>query len=148
MQLENEIRNIIEAKCEDYFLGVTDLSVSNNPKINQYEPLIAEYPRAISFGITLPYFLDNPFRISKLYKKTNCHLKSIASRLSHLLESKGYNAFSVPKSEIKEDGSFISLHNLAANMADMGKISKNGLIVTPQVGSSVNWGTVLTDAFF
>lgn len=146
MQLENEIRNIIEAKCEDYFLGVTDLSVSNNPKINQYEPLIAEYPRAISFGITLPYFsLDNPFKISK---KTNCHLKSIASRLSHLLESNGYNAFSVPKSEIKDDGSFISLHNLAANMADMGKISKNGLIMTPEVGSSVNWGTVLTNASF
>jgi hypothetical protein len=118
MQLENEIRNIIEAKCEDYYLGTTDLSMSKNPMINQYGPLIAEYPRAISFGITLPSFVDNPFKISKIYKKTNCHLKFITSHLSHLLENKGYKSFPVPKSGKIDDGNFISLHNLAANMAN------------------------------
>ncbi|MGB9937221.1 MAG: 4Fe-4S ferredoxin [Methanobacterium sp.] len=149
MQLEEEIRTIIEKESEDYFLGTADLSVSSDPKICQYGSLITEYPRAISFGITLPCI--NTYKsfkdYSKIYKFTNCKLRSISSHLSNLLENKGYKAFPVPKSKIV-DVTFTSLHNLAANMANMGKVEKNGLIVTPEVGYGVNWGTVLTDASF
>lgn len=147
MQLEVEIRNIIEKECEDYFLGTADLSVSEDPMIYQYGPLITEYPLAISFGITLPYMATyNLFKdYSKIYKHTNCKLRSISTELSNLLENKGYKAFSVPKSKIV-DLTFTSLHKLAANQANLGKIEKNGLLVTPKVDTGVNWGTVLTDA--
>lgn len=147
MQLEGEIRNIIERECEDYFLGTADLSVSKDPMIEQYEPLIAEYPRAISFGITLPYtYSYKSFKdYSNIYKHTNCKLKAISTRLGNLLENNGYKAFSVPKSKIV-DVTFTSLHNLAANQANLGQIDRNGLLVTPEVGPGVNWGTVLTDA--
>ncbi len=147
MELEDEIRNIIEKECEDYFLGTTDLSVASDPIIDKYGTLINEYPRAISFGITLPNISPNKSFInySKIYDRTNCKLRSISSHLSHLLEDKGYKAFPVPKSKVV-DLTFTSIHNLAAKMADMGKIENNGVIITPEVGYGVNWGTVLTDA--
>ena len=44
-----------------------------------------------------------------------------------------------------EDNNFISFHTIVANLADLGRI-ENGMLITPEVGSSVNWGTVLTDA--
>ena len=62
MQLEDKTRNIIERECEDYFLGVEDLSLTNDPVILQYKTLLNEYPRAISIGITLPFFKDNSRR--------------------------------------------------------------------------------------
>lgn len=149
MQLEEEIRTIIEKECEDYFLGTADLSSSTNPMVEQYGPLIVEYPRAISFGITLPHITTyNSFNeYSKIYKHTNCKLRSISTRLTNLLENRGYKAFPVPKSKIV-DVTFTSLHKLAANQADIGRIDVNGLLVTPEVGPGVNWGTVLTDACF
>lgn len=147
MQLEEEIRNIIENESEDYFLGTADLSVSKNPMIHQYGSLIDEYPRAISFGITLPYVNTcNLFKdYSKIYKHTNCKLRAISNQLTNLLEDGGYKAFPVPKSKIV-DVTFTSLHKLAANQANLGRIDDNGLLITPEVGPGVNWGTVLTDA--
>ncbi|MGZ7160789.1 MAG: 4Fe-4S ferredoxin, partial [Methanobacterium sp.] len=80
-----------------------------------------------------------------IYKETNCKLRVITSRLSNLLEKTGYKAISVPKSKIMNDEKFISLHKLAADLANIGKI-EGSLLVTPEVGVGVNWGTVLTDA--
>ena len=45
-------------ECEDYFLGVEDLFLTDDPVILQYKTLLNEYPRAISIGITLPIFED------------------------------------------------------------------------------------------
>ena len=147
MQFEDMIREVIETECEDYFLGTADLSLAKNPMIQQYKPLIAEHPRAISIGITLPYTVtDELMGNAAIYNETNCQLKSITAHLTSLLEHKGYKAFSVPKADRMNDGTFISLHKLAANLASLGRIEKNGLLVTSEVGPGVNWGTVLTDA--
>jgi epoxyqueuosine reductase len=37
-------------------------------------------------------------------------------------------------------------HKLAANMAGLGWIGKSALLITPEHGPRVRWGTVLTDA--
>lgn len=148
MQFEDAIRKIIEEKCDDYFLGIAELSLSKNDIIEQGEPFFAEYPRAISIGITLPYAVTDELLMSKsttIYKETNCQLKAITTHLSDLLQDEGYKALSVPKSKQVDDRTFVSLHKLAANLADLGQI-ENNLLVTPEVGPGVNWGTVLTDA--
>ena len=146
MQLENKIRSIIEMECEDYFLGMVDLSYVKNSLIEKYGSLITEYPRAISIGITLPLVIFDGLSASKnaIYNETYCHLKSITSHLSNLLEQKGFKALSMPRSK-NNDLSAISFHEVVANLADLGKIEKNSLI-TPEVGSRVNWGTILTNA--
>ncbi|MCE5214345.1 MAG: 4Fe-4S ferredoxin [Methanobacterium sp.] len=146
MPLEKLIRSTIETKSEDYFLGTVDLSMVKNSLIRKYASLIAEYPRAISVGLTLPTIIRDELSSSKytIYRETYCNLKNITSHLSNLLVKNGYKAISMPKSQINLD-SDISFHEVVANLAEMGEIDKNSL-VTPEVGSSVKWGTILTDA--
>ncbi len=149
MRFEDIIRKTIEDECEDYFLGVADLSLAKNDIIEQYGSFFAEYPRAISIGITIPYKSTDELLMSEntgVYKETNCQLKSITTHLSSLLQQKGYKTLAVPKSKRMNDEKFVSIHKLAANLADLGQIEKSGLLVTPEVGPGVNWGTVLTDA--
>jgi len=59
MKCENVIRNVIENECEDYYLGMVDLSQVDNALIEKYGSLITEYPRAISIGVTLPYLIPS-----------------------------------------------------------------------------------------
>jgi epoxyqueuosine reductase QueG len=147
MKCENEIRNVIETECEDYYLGMVDLSRVENSLIEKYGSLIDQYPRAISIGITLPYKIPDKMVMAKKqpYDVTNCQLKSITSHLSQLIEQEGYQALAMPKARAFDDCSEISFHEVVANLADLGKIEKN-LLVTPEVGSRVNWGTILTNA--
>ena len=149
MEFEGIIRKAIEEECEDYFLGVADLSLAKNDVIGQYGSFFAEYPRAISIGITLPYTIIDEHLADEntaVYKETNCQLNSITKHLSSLLQQKGYKTLAMPKSKRINDEKFISIHKLAANLADLGQIEESGLLVTPEVGPGVNWGTVLTDA--
>ncbi len=146
MKIEDNARKIVEGECEDYFLGVTDLSLAKNSVTDQFKSLISEYPRAISIGITLPYKISYGLKAkgNALYQETNCQLKNITSQLNNLLERNGHKALSLPKSRI-EDKNSTSLHAIIANLANLGLIDK-GILVTPEVGSRVNWGTVLTNA--
>ncbi|MBZ2166619.1 4Fe-4S ferredoxin [Methanobacterium sp. VT] len=138
---------IIEKECEDYFFGIADLSHVQNSIIEQYSALFDEYPRAISIGITLPLTKDGLMNDNKkVYNFTDRKLNNITEHISNLLEAEGYNAFPFPKSEKTKDNTFISLNLIAANQANLGQIEKNGLLTTPEVGSAVNWGTVLIDA--
>jgi len=146
-EFEDLIRKIIEEKCDDYFLGIADLTLAKNDILEQGEPFFAEYPRAISVGITLPYTITNELSISKnsIYNETSYQLNIITAHLGSILQEEGYKALHVPKTEYTDGETFIFLHKLAANLANLGKI-ENNLLVTPEVGSGVNWGTVLTDA--
>lgn len=148
MEFENTIRKIIEKECEDYYLGIADLSLAENEILQQYKSFFDEYPRSISIGITLPHNSTGEIidRNTKIYNEINQQLNVITTHLSKLLQQEGYKTLSIPKTEKVDEDNFISLHKLAANMANLGEIEKNGLLVTPEVGSGVNWGTVLTDA--
>jgi hypothetical protein len=145
MQLEDKTRNIIERECEDYFLGVEDLSLTNDPVILQYKTLLNEYPRAISIGITLPFFKDKSAE-ENIYKLTDLQLKNITTHICNILEDEGYSTFSVPKSYQHNTEASISLHMLAAKHAKIGKIKRNGIFTTPEMDLEINLGTVLTDA--
>ncbi len=148
MEFEDKARKIVEKECEDYFLGIVDLSLIKNTVIGQFKSLISEYPRAISIGITIPYKITCEMLMSKgtsVYKETNCQLKSITTHIASSLEREGYRALPLPKGDINDGGS-ISLHELVADLAKLGRIGKNRVLVTREVGPAVNWGTVLTDA--
>ena len=81
------------------------------------------------------------------HSTSDWQLNIITAHLINLLEKEGYKAFSVPKARnVKDKNNFTSLHIIAAYEADLGIIENNGLLITPEVGSAVNWGTILTDA--
>jgi epoxyqueuosine reductase QueG len=146
LKFEDKARIIIENECEDYFLGIADLTQAQQHVIEHYGPLFKEYPRAISIGITLlsKITVDSSDEIKYIHNITDQQLYKITAQLSHLLEIEGYNAFSFPKAR-KSDQNTMSLHLIAANQADLGQI-KNNVLKTIEVGDGVNWGTVLTDA--
>jgi epoxyqueuosine reductase QueG len=149
MEFEDKARKIVEKECEDYFLGLVDLSQAKDVVIKPLRSLISEYPRAISIGITVPYKITHELLMNKgaaIYNETNCQLKRITAQLSGLLELEGHKALSLPKARMDGPTTFTSLHTLIANLANLGQIEKSGLLVTPEAGSGVNWGTVLTDA--
>ena len=145
MEFEDKARKIIEDECEDYFFGIVDLSLAQNSVIEQYSSLFNDYPRAISIGITQPWIFTEGLVDENDSVCTNWQLNAITAHLINLLEKEGYKAFSVPKAQNVEDKNFTSLHIIAANQANLGRI-ENGLLTTPEVGPGVNWGTVLTDA--
>lgn len=144
MHLEDKARQIIENECEDYFLGIGDLSNAEDPMIQSYKTLLDEYPTSISIGITMPFFNEES-EDPKIFKSTNCQLKTITTKICDLLENEGYKSLSFPKAKTTPQ-TFLSLHVIAAEHSDLGKIKNNGLLITPEAGSGVNWGTVLTDA--
>lgn len=144
MQLEEKTRQIIENECDDYFLGFGDLSNADDPMIYEYGKLFDDYPTSISIGLTIPFYNENA-NIPRMYYNTNCQLKTITMKICNLLEDEGYSSFSFPKSKPTNE-TYLSLHVIAANHANLGKIGKNGLLTTPEVGSGVNWGTILTEA--
>ena len=129
-------------------MGNADLSKPGRIITEQYASLIDIYPRAISIGITLPHIITEEILLKNstmIYNEINSKLNNITSHLCDLLENQSYKALSIPKSGTINNGIFTSLHNLAASTANLGRIEKN-MLVTPEVGIGVDWGTILTNA--
>ena len=141
------------------FYGVADISHVEEFIGTQGGEGVTGYPRAISIGIIL---LDSivdqlPLRFERsvavnykhhTYDIINLRLDIIASRLSSLLQKKGYKALPIPSSERYDDERICAVfsHKLAANLAGIGWIGKSCLLVTPESGPRVRFTTVLTNA--
>ncbi len=141
------------------FVGVADLSSAHDFIQEQGGKFVAEYPRAISIGIQLldsivdqlPHSFERSVAVSykhHAYDIINLRLDLITSRLSSLLQKKGYKAFPVPASERFDDERICAVfsHKLAAHLAGLGWIGKSCLLITQEAGPRVRWATVLTDA--
>lgn len=152
MQFENIARKTIEKECEDYYFGIADLSNARKSETRKYGSLLETYPNAISIGLTIFPEISHESRQEEYQKifddtkmVTDRKLDTITSRLSELLNKKGYAAFSVPKIETNEK-LFSYLHKMAARMSGLGCIEKNWTITSLDNASYINWGTVLTNA--
>ncbi len=140
------------------FFGIADLSSVNEIIIEQGSSFIAGYPEAISIGIKLPDAIvealpdrDNPAVAANYrhtYDITNLRLDLLTSKLASIIQQDGYKALPIPASERCDDEKICAVfsHKLAANLAGLGWIGKNCLLITPEAGPRVRWSTVLTDA--
>ncbi len=141
------------------FYGIADISTAEDFVRKQGGNDVAGYPRAISIGIilldTIVDMLPRRFERSvsvnyrhHAYDMINLRLDLIASRLSSILQNEGYKALPIPASERYDDERICAVfsHKLAANMAGMGWIGKNCLLITPEAGPRVRWTTILTNA--
>lgn len=154
MKLEDKMREIIEEECEDYFFGVADFDLADNLMKNHENPSTGEYPIAISIGITLPPQI--PFELLEYdenledptFREMIQQLNLITMRLNDLLKIEDYRSLPIPvTSNITHQRKFDTFsHELIANLAGLGQIGKDGLLIAPEVGSRVIWGTVLTNA--
>ncbi len=141
------------------FFGVADLSSAQEFIAEQGGEMIAQFPRAVSVGLTMPFAIVDQlprhrekavamaYR-SHSYDVLNRRLDDIASALAGTLQREGYRAFPVLSSQTVDEKNLRGLvsHKLAAHLAGLGWIGKSCLLVTPEVGPRVRWETVLTDA--
>jgi epoxyqueuosine reductase len=81
------------------------------------------------------------------YQRANIHLDELALKVTHFIQTRGWNALPIPASQIidwQNQRAHIS-HKHVAVQAGLGWIGRNNLLVTPRFGSQVRLVTVLTD---
>jgi len=141
------------------YFGIADLTPARQPVCEQGGEFLTQLPRAISHGFVLTDGIVNTLvhheSIAALntywyyvYRIVNPLLDSISLTLVQSLDKAGFQAYVVPASQTVDRTSLIGVfsHKLAAHLAGLGWIGKSALLITPEHGPRVRWGTVLTDA--
>jgi epoxyqueuosine reductase QueG len=81
------------------------------------------------------------------YRQANNLLDHITMRMANFIQEKGFNALPIPASVIvdweKQSGHLS--HKKIAQLAGIGWLGRNNLIVHPKYGSHIRLATVLTD---
>ena len=139
------------------FFGVADLLPAHDFVLAQGGEYIAAYPQAVSIGVRLvDAVVDELFRhedpvaiftYRELYNAVNRTLDRVSLEVAKRIQASNYKAYPIFNKRIypqKLMGAFS--HKLAANLAGLGWIGKSCLLVTPQHGPRLRWGTILTDA--
>lgn len=156
--LEEHLRAEALVLGADYF-GVADLAPAESFVLEQGGEMIAQFPRAISMGVVMPFAIVDQlprhrekavalaYR-SHSYDILNARLDYVASRLASTLQREGHRVFPVSASKAVNAERLYGLfsHKLAAHLAGLGWIGKSCLLITPEVGPRVRWASILTDA--
>ncbi len=157
MELLETVEALAKAAGITYF-GLASLSEAHDFVLDQGGEMIAQFPTAISLGITLPKAIVDqlPRRSDRAvamtyrqhaYEVINQRLDSAASLIATTVQESGFKVFPVPASATvnheKICGSFS--HKLGAHVAGFGWIGKSCLLITPKDGPRVRFATVLTD---
>ena len=81
------------------------------------------------------------------YRQANAILNQIAFKISNFIQSKGYRALPVPASQIvdwKKQTAHLS-HKKIGELAGIGFIGRNNLLVNPEIGARFRLVTILTN---
>jgi len=117
------------------------------------ESTVEKFPLAISFGLVLSRSVmetvkDGPNSLYlHHYRQLNYRLDMVAYLLAREIEKKGYKAIPFPASQLvdwKNQKGHIS-HKRVAEMAGLGWIGRNNLLIHPVYGAHVRFNTVITD---
>jgi epoxyqueuosine reductase QueG len=139
--------------------GIADLAPARQRIYEQGGEFLGQFHRAISHGFTLTDGIVNTLAHHKsipalhtyrhyVYQIVNPRLDSISLTLAQALDKAGFQAYVVPASQTVDRTRLVGVfsHKLAAHLAGLGWIGKSALLITPEHGPRVRWGTVLTDA--
>jgi len=157
LQSELEIKSLDMGAA---YFGVASLSLARDGAVTPYEQkLISEYTFGISVGVPLSMeIVDNigdqtdKFALSNyghhVYGQTNPEINHITAQVSYMLMEQSYDAIPIPASQtIDVDNLFgIFSNKLSASLSGLGWIGRSCLLITPEKGPRVRWGTVLTNA--
>jgi epoxyqueuosine reductase len=139
--------------------GIADLTPARQRISEQGGEFLTQFPRSVSHGFVLTDGIVNTLvhheNIAALntywhyvYRIVNPRLDSISLMLAQSLDEAGFQAYVVPASQTLDRTRLVGVfsHKLAAHLAGLGWIGKSALLITPEHGPRVRWGTVLTDA--
>ncbi len=157
-ELASDLKTLAGNLGADFF-GIADLTSARETIIAQGGEEYGVYPRGVSFGIRLQKSIVD--RLGKdcgeytaalywehCYAVINRRLTEMSSRLAAVLSNAGYQALPVAASLKKPDNPLEGFYSnkMTAYLAGLGWIGKSCLLVTPEAGPRVRWGSVLTDA--
>lgn len=141
------------------YFGIADLAPARRCISEQGGEFLMQFPRAVSHGFVLADGIVNTLVHHKnvaalsnywyyVYQIVNPRIDSISLTLAQSLDKDGFQAFVVPSSQTVDRTRLTGVfsHKLAAHLAGLGWIGKSALLITPEHGPRVRWGTVLTDA--
>jgi epoxyqueuosine reductase len=139
--------------------GIADLTPGKQRISEQGGEFLTQFPRAVSHGFVLADGIVDTLVHHKnvavlnsywyyVYQIVNPRIDSISLMLAQSLSEAGFQAFVVPSSQTVDRTGLAGVfsHKLAAHLAGLGWIGKSALLITPEHGPRVRWGTVLTDA--
>lgn len=138
--------------------GVADISTASDYVSNQGGSHLSEFPRAISLGVRLiDDVVDQLINHQDLatiasyrgvYDSANSALDRAALMVAKMIQEEGHRAYPISASSMLNNGRLegVFSHKLAANLAGLGWIGKNCLLITPRNGPRVRLASVLTDA--
>jgi epoxyqueuosine reductase QueG len=144
------------------YFGVADLSLTRQGPLTPIEQkIIAKYTTAVVIGVPLTTSIVDKIGsqhdnlslrqyYSHVYYEISPFIDEITDHLYSCIEDQGYTAWPVPATETIDTDNQYSLfsHKMVANLAGLGWIGKSCLLITPDRGPRVRWGTVLTSAPF
>jgi epoxyqueuosine reductase len=154
--MTTEGKNAIIAYLKQFdvdVFGIADFSSYGKEVVDLPEDVRTQYPFAICFGMVLsrgvlqtvekgptPLYLHH-------YRQVNSNLDKIAYLLSREIERKGFKSLPFGASQVvdwRNQKAHVS-HKHVAEMAGLGWIGRNNLLVHPSFGAHVRYNTVLTD---
>ncbi len=142
------------------YFGVADLALARQGAVTPYEEnFLSRFIYAVSVGVPLDNEIVDKIADARdtaslrryyyhVYSAITPFIDEITDSLYTMLEEEGYSSWPVPASETIDTENQYSLfsHKMAASLAGLGWIGKSCLLITPDRGPRVRWGTVLTNA--
>ncbi len=159
--MDDSFRGRLERIAKEHgadLFGVADLTSAVDFTCKQSGERLRKFPRAISIGIHLLDVVvdelprhDDPEAVlpyEALYRSVNSRLDNMAMLLASIIREEGYVAYPIPASQTFDSSKLVGevSHKLVANLAGLGWVGKNCLLVTQDYGPRVRLSSVLTDA--
>jgi len=142
----------LAADLEFSLCGVADITEVRK-EFHLDQDFVSRFDRAVSLGKRLidPVIEDINDKPTQLYfhhyRQLNFFLDRGAFLLSSCLQDRGFHALPIPASQIidwDEQKSHVS-HKMIGQLAGLGWLGRNNLLVNPQFGSRYRLVTILTD---
>jgi epoxyqueuosine reductase QueG len=158
VNLKGKLESLAKGMGATYF-GIADLTPAKQYISEQGGKFLTRFPRAVSLGLVLADGIVNTLTHHKsipvlssyrhyTHQIVNPRIDSISLMLAQSLDEAGFQAFVAPSSQTIDRTKFTGVfsHKLAAHLAGLGWIGKSAMLITPEHGPRVRWGTVLMDA--
>jgi len=158
---ENKVARALEEYSKSLgmdLFGVAKVSQTKEYISKQGGEYVGSFPFAICIGIRL---IDNvidqlenhqdPIAIATyrgVYDAANQTLDHAVLMIAKKIQEKGYKAYPNPASSMLNNDNIEAVfsHKVAGNLAGLGWIGKNCLLITPEYGPRVRLASILTDA--